>query len=90
MAERRHNRNTHINNDVAKAAVDLRLAHLLTKSRHTESEYLVQYLVISEILLILSEFNDQNINRSVCGFYIRLLTLRMFIKKAHHEANEEN
>ena len=42
------------------------------------------------MLLILSEFNVQYINRSVGEFYTLLIILRMWIKKVHHERNEEN
>ena len=50
----------------------------------------MRYFAILEILLILSEFNQTDVNRSVCEFYIRLVILRIPIKKAHHEKNQEN
>ena len=67
MAERERNLNTHVNNDVVKAAMDIRVAHQ-PKSRNTKSEYLVQDFVILELLLILSKLNVQYINKSVYEF----------------------
>ena len=58
------------------------------KTRNTTSEYLVQNLTILEIWLILSEFNQTDIHRSVCQCYIRLIILRMHIKKGHHEKKQ--
>ena len=60
------------------------------KSRNTTSESHVRYSAILEFLLMLSEFNLQYINRSVCEFYIPLIILRISIRKAHHEKNQEN
>ena len=49
--------------------------HIITKTRNTKYEYRVRYLAILEILLILSEFNETDVNRNVCEFYIRLIIL---------------
>ena len=68
----------------------LLLTHDHQKSKNTTSEYIVQNLEILEILLILSEFNQTDIHRSVWQFHILLVTLWMHIKKAHHERNQEN
>ena len=45
---------------------------------------------ILQILLMLSEFNQTDVYRSVCEFYILIIIFRMHIKEAHHERNEEN
>ena len=50
----------------------------------------IRYLALLEFLLILSEFNLQHINGSVCEFYMLFMTLRMAIKKTHHKTNQEN
>ena len=69
--------------------MDLLLTHHHQKSRNTTSEYLVQNRAILEILLIVSEFNQTDIHRSVCQFYILLTILRMYIQRAHHEKNKK-
>ena len=90
MAEQQNNLSSHINDAVFKAVVDPGIVLSSPKSRNTTPEYIVLHLVIREILLILSEFNVQYINRSVGEFYTLLIILRMWIKKMHHEKNEEN
>ena len=54
------------------------------------SESFVRYFAIFEILLIVSEFNIQYINKSVWEFDIFFLIFRMWIKNAHHQTNQEN
>ena len=50
----------------------------------------IRNLALLEFLLILSEFNLQCINGSVCEFYMLFMILWMAIKKAHHQTNQEN
>ena len=45
---------------------------------------------ILEVLLILSEFYLQYVNRSVWEFCSKLIILQMSIQKPHHERNEDN
>ena len=61
--------------------MDLLLTHYHQKSKNTTSEYLVQNLAILQILLIVSEFNQPDIHRSVCQLYILLVILWITLRK---------
>ena len=64
MAEQQNNLSSHINDAVFKAVVDPGIVYH-HQNQEMRSEYIVLHLVIREIMLILSEFNVQYINRSV-------------------------
>ena len=55
-----------------------------SKSAKRHFSTTIRYFAIIEFLLILSEFNLQYINRSVCEFYMLFMILRMAMKTAHH------
>ena len=66
------------------------LAVLIWFAPSKSTTTIILYFAIIEFLIILSEFNLQYINRSVCEFYMLFMILRMPIKKAHHQTNQEN
>ena len=89
MVEQQNNCFSHVSNLVVIAAMDLHLTHH-HQNQEIENLNVLYNFAILEILLIVSEFNQTHINRSVCEFYILLTILRKSNKKTNHKKNQEN
>ena len=74
-----------------KTAQALAVLMLFAPSKSTKRYFstIIRYFAIREFLLILSKFNLQYINKSVCEFYMLFMILRMAIKKTHNQKNQK-